>query len=148
VRIWGSHPGIEIENLRIVMGTPLRELSRTWHQLLHRLQSSSISFWNNQESSLPCPQKPAISSYPEPDKSSPNLPLYLWSSLITYHLRLGLPNVLFLSALHSYFQFSTARLSTHFSSSPLHATCLVHLTLLDFISLINRNRYTLAIFSC
>jgi hypothetical protein len=51
------------------------------------------------EGSLPCSQQPSTAPYSEPDRSSQYLPiLSLWSiSILSTHVRLGLPSGLFLS---------------------------------------------------
>jgi hypothetical protein len=51
------------------------------------------------ESSLPCSQEPSTGPYPESDESSPYDPIYFFKTLpvLPCHLRLGLPNGLFLS---------------------------------------------------
>jgi hypothetical protein len=77
------------------------------------------------EGSLPCSQEPSTGLYSEPDESNPYHPSYLRSILIlSTHLRLGLPSGLFRSG------FPTNILYV-FLFSPIHATCPVHLILLD-----------------
>jgi hypothetical protein len=47
------------------------------------------------EGSLPRSQQPATGPYPDPDASSPQLPILFLYSNIILHLRLCLPSVLF-----------------------------------------------------
>jgi len=76
--------------------------------------------------------KPTTGRSPESDASTPQLttPISVISILIlSYHLRLGLPNDLFPSG------FPTTILYAFFVSS-MRATCTVHLILLDLITLV------------
>jgi hypothetical protein len=83
------------------------------------------------EDSLPHSQELCICPYPEPDQSSPHHPIHLSKSILmlSTHLCLGLPSVLFPC------DFPTNNLYT-FLFSPIHATYLARLILLDFILLI------------
>jgi hypothetical protein len=98
---------------------------------------SAVSFGTNSvapepEGSSPYSQEPATGPYPE--RTGSNLhspqPIFLRSILIpSSHRRLGLPDDLFPSG------FPIKTLYT-FLSSPMRATCLAHLILLDLICLI------------
>jgi hypothetical protein len=80
------------------------------------------------ESPSPYPQVTANCPYPEPTPSSPHDPLLTsWRSILilSFHLRLGLPNGLFPSG------FSTNTLCTPLSS-PTRATCPAHPIRLNF----------------
>jgi hypothetical protein len=83
------------------------------------------------EGSSPHSQQPANGPYPQPVESTPPpQPIFLRSIRIpSSHLRLGLSSGLFHSG------FPTKTLYT-FLPSPMRATCLAHLILLDFICLI------------
>jgi hypothetical protein len=77
--------------------------------------------------SLPCSQEPSTGPYSEPDRSNPSHPISIL--ILSTYLRLGLPSGLFP------FGFPTNILYT-FLFSPIHATCHVHLILIDLIILI------------
>jgi hypothetical protein len=79
------------------------------------------------ESALPCSQLPATGSYPEPDESSPHPPTLFPLRLIqTFsYLHLGLPS-----------GCSLPNTLCAFLISPIRATCPIHVTFLNFITLI------------
>ena len=82
------------------------------------------------EGSLPRVQEPAICPYPEPDQSSPFPPFHLLKirSLLSSHLRLGLPSDF--AAL-----ISPPKPCTHLFCSPYtHTTCSFHFILIDLIT--------------
>jgi hypothetical protein len=98
----------------------------------HQLLSHSIvsQHFMEPKRSLPHSQELSTCSYPEPGQSSPYHPIQPPSILIlSTHLCLGLPSSLFPSG------FPTNNLYM-FHFSPIRATCLAYLILLDLIILI------------
>jgi len=82
------------------------------------------------EGSLPHSQVLATCPYPQAARSSP-YPAHptSWRSILilSSHLHLGLPSALFSSGFHTKTLYMPLL-------SPIHATCLAHLILLDFIT--------------
>ena len=81
------------------------------------------------EGSLPHSQEPATCPYPEPDQSSPCPYHTSWRLvlILSCHLRLDLPSVLFRSGPDTKTLYAPLL-------SPIRATCLAHFILLDFIT--------------
>jgi hypothetical protein len=77
---------------------------------------------------IPCSQEPSTGPYPEPHQLIYTIhSISLRSILIlSTHLRLGLPSGLFPSGFHT-------NIRCTFLFSPIRATRLVHLTLLDLV---------------
>jgi hypothetical protein len=92
------------------------------------------------EGSLPHLQLPATCLYPEPAQSSPEPHLTSWRAILilSSHLRLGLPSGLFTS------RFPSKTLYTPLSS-PIRATCLAYLILLDFITRTILGKHTITL---
>jgi hypothetical protein len=92
-------------------------------------------YFTEPQGSIPNSQQLSTCSYPEPEQSSPHHPILTPQDLAQYYLpiyvlvlRLGLPTGL----------LSPRFLTNHlyaFLFSPIRATCLVHLILLDLIIL-------------
>ena len=78
------------------------------------------------ESSLPHSQVPATCPYPEPARSSPH-PTSWRSVLVSTHLHLGLPSVLFPPGFPAKTMYTPLL-------SPIRATCPAHLIRLNFIT--------------
>jgi hypothetical protein len=84
------------------------------------------------EDSLPCSQQPATCSYYQSDDSSPQYPnLHLTSILILLPIYVQVFRLVFS------LQVFPTKILYAFFTSPMRAPCLVHLILLDFITLIN-----------
>jgi hypothetical protein len=84
------------------------------------------------EGSLPCSQESSTGRCPEPDQSSPyHTILFLLRSILilSYHLRLVLPNGLFPSGFPTKILYAPV-------FSHMRATCPTHLILLDLVILI------------
>jgi hypothetical protein len=104
----------------------LMELSPSWEAAYCAAIQEIPSNFKEPEGSSPCSQEPSTDPYPEPVWSSPYHPKYLRSILIlSTHLRL--PSGLFPSGFPTNILYA-------FLVSPIHATCPVHLTLLDLTS--------------
>jgi hypothetical protein len=78
------------------------------------------------EGSLPYSQQLSAGPYPEPDQTSPYHPiLYKIHFNIIFHLDPGLPSCLFPSGFPTKIEYAFL--------FPFHATCPVHLILLDLM---------------